>query len=325
MIKSFKVTNYVGDSITLELTRPDKTGFIVKSVDGLGPVKATINMTSTPTYDGALFNSARLDKRNIILSLDFMELPERKDENGKLLPYETIEHIRQKSYKYFPLKKKLHLVVETDNRLVETEGYVESNEPNIFSNQEGCTISILCPDSFFYSLESATTVFSGIKPLFEFPFSCESIEKDESGSFHRGDPTIEMSQIVTRQSHLVRYDGDVDVGVTIVVHAVDDVEKLVVTNETTLESMSIDDDKLIASTGSGITAGDTITIETRKGYKSITLLRDGETINILNSLGKNSKWFNLVRGNNAFRYSATGNGFASLQFSIYNKVVYEGV
>lgn len=140
MIKSVTVTNYLGDSVKLELMRPEKSGFIVKSINGLGPSNASINTTEVSTNDGALFNSARLSKRNIVFKLLFMNTDT-----------ETIEDIRQKTYKYFPMKKGVTLLIETDNRLVSTTGYVETNEPNIFDSKEGSTISIVCPDPFFYS------------------------------------------------------------------------------------------------------------------------------------------------------------------------------
>ena len=60
MIKSIKVRNYLNKEITLELTRPELSGLIVKSVEGLGPAKANINVTDISTNDGGLFNSSRL-------------------------------------------------------------------------------------------------------------------------------------------------------------------------------------------------------------------------------------------------------------------------
>ena len=66
MIRSVTVTNYLGDSIQLELMRPEKSGLIIKSIEGLGPSDAAINMTELSTNDGALYNSARLNKRNIV-------------------------------------------------------------------------------------------------------------------------------------------------------------------------------------------------------------------------------------------------------------------
>ena len=166
MIKSITVTNYLGDSIKLELARPEESGFIVTSVTGLGAGKANINMTEVATNNGGLFNSSRLPSRNIVISLKFMFK-------------ETIEDMRQLSYKYFPIKKKLTLLVETDNRLAEIDGYVETNEPDIFSKEEGSDISIVCPNPFFYSAGEDgknTTIFFGVEPMFEFPFSNESLE-----------------------------------------------------------------------------------------------------------------------------------------------------
>ena len=52
MIKSITVTNYLGDSIKLELARPEESGFIVTSVTGLGAGKANINMTVVATNNG---------------------------------------------------------------------------------------------------------------------------------------------------------------------------------------------------------------------------------------------------------------------------------
>lgn len=127
MIKSFTVTNYLGDSLKLDLRRPELSGFLVKSVSGLGPSKTNISTTESSTNDGALFNSARLAPRNIVFELVFVESANLED----------IEDVRQKVLQYFPAKKNIELLIETDNRTVKTTGYVESNEPNIFSSQEG--------------------------------------------------------------------------------------------------------------------------------------------------------------------------------------------
>lgn len=122
MIRAVTFTNYLGDSIRLDLARPEESGFIIKSVTGLGPGKANINTTEIATNDGSLFNSSRMPSRNIVISLAYMW----KD---------SIEDVRQLSYKYFPIKKKLTMLIETDNRQAEIEGYVESNDPTIFAKK----------------------------------------------------------------------------------------------------------------------------------------------------------------------------------------------
>lgn len=302
MIKSITVTNYLGDSLKLELTKPEKSGFIVETMSGLGAGKATINTTEVATNDGSLYNSARVSSRNITLGLRFLYDP-------------TIEDVRQRSYKYFPLKKKVTLQIETDNRLSEIEGYVESNEPDIFSKEEGADISIICPFPFFYSASGdQTTIFSGVEPVFEFPFSNESLESK----------LLIMGEIQNKTENVVVYEGDVETGVTITIHALGEATNITIYNVSTRESMFIDTAKLESLTGSGIVAGDDIVICTVKGQKSIRLVRQGDTTNILNCLGKNADWFQLSKGDNIFAYTAD-TGTTSLQFKIENKILYEGV
>lgn len=301
MIKSVTVTNYLGDSIKMELTRPDKSGFAIRDIRGLGPGKATINTTEISTTDGGLYNSARLSSRNIVISIVF-------------LWKQTIEEARHLSYKYFPLKRKVKLLIETDEREAEIEGYVESNDPTIFSDSEGTDISIICPSPYFYSRESMTTVFSGVEPMFEFPFSNESLIS----------PMLEMSVIQNASDKVVYYDGDAETGITMTIHAIGEASGIRIYNIGTRESMVIDTDKIAQYTGSGIKNGDDIVICTIPGSKSIVLQRDGVTTNILNCLDRNSDWFKLAKGDNVFAYTAEV-GSSNLQFSIVSNVVYEGV
>lgn len=303
MIKSITVRNHLNNSIKLDLTRPDLSGFIVKSVGGLGPAKANINTSEVSTNDGGIFNSSRLNTRNITMDLEFFQTQT-----------ESIEDIRQKSYKYFPIKKKVYLTIETDNHVVETEGYVESNEPDIFSKNEGSSISIICPDPFFYTSDVNETIFSGVEPLFEFPFSNESLTE----------PLLELGALQTKVEQVVVYEGDSEVGISIYIHALGEVSNLTIANVETKETMIINTDKLAKLTGSGIIDGDDIVIHTQKGNKSITLLRDGVYTNILNCLEKGSKWFTLVKGDNIFAYTADV-GSSLLQFYITNKIAYDGV
>lgn len=307
MIYSIVVTNYLGDRIKLELGKPDISGFLIKSITGLGPAKANVNTTEVSTNDGALFNSARLSQRNIVLDMVFINT----------VYGESIEDLRQKSYKYFPLKKSVELTIETDNRYVKTTGYVESNEPNIFSSQEGTSISIICPDPFFYSAGedgNNVTDFYSIDPLFEFPFSNESLTE----------PLLVFGEIQIKTEGVITYYGDAEIGVTIYIHAIGPANNISIYNTETREVMKIDTGKLQKLTGKGIVASDDIVINTSKGDKSITLIREGVSYNILNCLDKNTDWFTLAKGDNIFAFTADS-GVTNLQFRIENKVIYEGV
>lgn len=304
MIKTVTVTNYLGESLTLELKNPWDIGIAITKIEGLGPVKADINSTEISSGDGARFNSARIGTRNIVFTFRLLEAP-------------TVEDSRQKTYKYFPIKTNVTLLFETDNRLCQITGYVESNKPNIFSEEEDTQISIICPNPYFISMENGgmnSVVFFGSEPTFEFPFSNESLT----------DPLIIFGNIKLRQEEIVIYDGDSQVGFIIKMHALGEVRQITIYNTKTRESMKIDTDILNEITGSGIIAGDEITISTIKGDKHITLLRDGEEINILNVLGKDVDWFQLAKGDNRFAYICEY-GAENLEFSINYQTLYEGV
>lgn len=292
MIKSITVTNHLGDSIKLELAKPELSGFAITSISGIGPGKANVNMTELSTIDGGLYNSARVPVRNIVISLRY-------------LWKNSIEEARHLSYKYFPLKKKVKLSFETDLRTADVEGYVESNEPNIFSNEENTDISIICPDPYFYSSKINTTVFSGIEPMFEFPFSNESVVL----------PLLEMGVIQNYKEKVVIYDGDAETGVVITIHARDEASNIAIYNIGTRETMRINIE---------VVAGDAITINTNPRNKSITLQRDGVTTNILNNMARDSDWFKLTKGDNVFTYTAE-TGANNLNFTIENRILYEGV
>lgn len=163
MIESIKITNPLEETLELSLFEPEKSGFIIRSIEGLGPVKADVHMTESSTLDGSTDNGARLGTRNIVMSLLFIGTP-------------TIEDTRLKSYKYWPIKQNITFEIETDNRHCYTVGRVESNTPTIFDKQEGCQISILCPNPYFKDSESTSSKSSSVDALFEFPFSNESIE-----------------------------------------------------------------------------------------------------------------------------------------------------
>lgn len=301
MIKSISLTNYLGDTLSMVLSEPEKSGFVITEIDGLGPVKADIHTTDIATSDGSIFNSARLTDRNIVLKVRF-------------LAKNSIEDTRQLSYKYFPIKTKVTFGIITDNREALIEGYVESNEPDIFSDEESAQISIVCPSPYFYSAEINNTLFSGVEAAFEFPFENDSVTEK----------VIEFGTIENKTERSVWYDGDAEVGVTMTIHALGSASNVTIYNVITRESMTIDTDKLAALTGYGIIASDDIIISTVKGYKSIELLRGGIETNILNCLDKDADWFQLSKGDNIFTYIAESGG-SNLQFKIANQILYEGI
>lgn len=305
MIQSLTVTNYLGESLTIPMKNSESTGFILHDMTGLGPPTASVNTSKVATKDGSKYNSARAEERNIVLPMYFTPIP-------------TIEDARHRSYKYFPLKKPVILAFKTDNRECQIVGYVETNEPDICSDREGCQVSIICPNPYFSSIYDTVTSFSGVEAAFEFPFSNED-------TLAAGNPHIEFGKIVVKAENIVRYGGDAESGVQIRIAASATVKNITIYNVDTRGTMHIYHDKLVALTGSGIVKGDEIIITTDKGSRSVTLLRNGKSTNILNAIDpRNDEWFSLTKGDNIFAYTAD-EGSDYLMFVVDHTTLYEGI
>ena len=300
MIKSVTVTNHLGESRLFVLAKPDLVN--ITNMEGIGSGTATINTTKLATRDGSKLNSTTANERNIVLTLKLMFAP-------------TVEDSRLATYKYFPRKQRVKLLIETDRRLAYSYGYVESNEPNIFSKEEESQISIICPDPNFYSEDDQVTIFYGVEPLFEFIFSNESLT----------DPLLIMGEIHRYTEQNVYYEGDSEVGVLIWMHAIGDVRgTITIYNSGTREQFVLNTATLTKESGDWMKPGDDIEICTEKGNHYVRLLRAGVYYNILNSVDRYSDWFQLSKGDNIFAF-VCDEGNDNLHFRIENKIAYEGM
>lgn len=198
MIQAITFTNRFGRSLRCVLREPERSGFAIKSIDGLGPGRAAVNIHDIATADGGYFGSARFSSRNILVNFQLVDFD--IDWN-----YNPIEQVRHLSYEFFPPKTRVQIVVDTDTRSLVIEGYVESNEPNIFQQSVTVTVSILCP-GYYFKMVSETgdqqdvTIYGA--GLFHFPFSNESLTEK----------LIQFGEIGQYQKYAMYYDGDAEAG-----------------------------------------------------------------------------------------------------------------
>lgn len=299
MIYSVKVINDLNESIDIELFSPNKTGLLISKIEGLGPPVANVNMTELSVFDGSTFDSARLEPRNIVISFILLETP-------------TVEDSRLRIYRYFPIKRTVTLEITTDKRTYTTEGVIETVEPDIFSEQESCQVSILCPDPYLYSVDTTVIYFTGVEPMFTFPFINESFTENEL-------VMGETNQIDTRD---IFYDGTLEVGFTIIVSFNGSTSGLIIYDPITRKTMQFDDTILLSVLGSTFIAGDILTISTRRGKRYITLLRNGHNINLINSVKRPIDWITLTSGINQLSYVASG--ISNIDFRIEYRTAYSG-
>lgn len=303
MLHAITVINFRGESLYLELSYPERTGLMVFEVTGIGSGEADINVNEMATTDGASYNSSRLTTRNIVMKIKPMETDDS-----------TVEENRHKTYRFFPTKKHLTLQFHTDSGVRCIEGYVEHNDPVIFSKQEYTQISILCPDPRFYDAEYTNMPLSGYISMFEFPFSNESLTKN----------LIQFDELKTDKRIKFFYSGEFDTGIIIRIIATGEVRKIAMMNTETAERMVIDTDKLPGELEPKLIASDIIQISTYLGKRGATLIRGGRKYNIINCLGRHSDWFTIYAGWNEFVYNAKfGENSIDVYFDYKN--VYEGV
>lgn len=262
--------------------------YALLSVGGLTPPAATINTAIIATKDGAVFNSSRLDTRNIVLTI---------------APLNSIEKNRINLYQYFKSKQYIKLYLENNTRSVWIDGYIETIDGDLYTDKQQIQISIICPDPYFKDTATGVYLFSNVVSLFSFPFSIAET------------PGIPISQLGEYVEIAITNNSDDETGVIISMQANGQVVNPTIYNMTTNENFSLN---------ITMQTGDLITIDTRRGHKAVTLTRNAVVRNILNNMVQGSEWLNLIVGDNIFSYMCES-GAEYLDITVTLQPIYEGV
>lgn len=133
-----KAENKTGDILDFS----GNANYILMDVTGVTPPGANINTSDIATKDGSVFNSSRVANRNIVLTV---------------LPVGSVENNRIALYNYFKTKQAVKLYFKTATRDTYINGYVETMETALYSNQEQMQISVICPDPYLMDVQSEET------------------------------------------------------------------------------------------------------------------------------------------------------------------------
>lgn len=116
----------------------------IRNIDGLDPVKASVNTSPFGSVDGASYVGSSVLSRNIVLTLH----PNPDWDTW------TYEGLRRLIYSYFMPKRNTRLVFYSDDMIpVEILGIVEDVQVNMFTQDPELQVSIICPDPYFTSLD----------------------------------------------------------------------------------------------------------------------------------------------------------------------------
>lgn len=146
MIQRFYVGRVSGNEPTripedaIDIIRSGRYG--VKKISGLTRPKADVNRSALAGANASRIGGAQITERNIVLEVD----PRGAGESNRLLLYDIL-----------PFDTMLRFYIETDQRKVYIDGYVEEIDgDDIAGSIFGVQISIICPFPWFQSVKLHT-------------------------------------------------------------------------------------------------------------------------------------------------------------------------
>lgn len=280
-----KIENTRNNILTLT---QNETNFQVINITGLNPPKAQINTTKVASVEGTKFNSSMLNERNIVITIKL---------NG------DVENNRIKLYSFFRPKEWCKFYYKNTNRDVFIEGYTEAVECNLFDNKQIMQVSLLCPQPYFKGITEIIDDISKVINNFEFPFTIDS----EGTEF-----SILNDEKITN----IYNNSEIETGAIIEIDIYEKIEKIQINNVSTGELFILN---------YSFQTEDKVIINTNKGEKSITLLRNAKKQNIFTAMEKGSKFFQLNIGDNLFSYlvdNGVNDSFIHITFK--RRVLYGG-
>lgn len=283
-----KIQNAAGDIITLSGREAE---YQIVRITGLNPPEAQINTATIVTLDGARYNSAKLETREIVLTLRI---------NG------AVEANRINLYKYLRTKEKVTFFYKNSSLDVSIDGYVQAFAVDMFSLGETAQVTILCPFPYFAAMDEIIQDSSRAIAAFTFPFS-----------INIGEPVVISSLDSSGGTITINNTSDTDAGFTLTIDIVQNCSSIIVKNLTTGDALKLSGTFL---------AGDTVRVNTLRGQKSITILRGGQYINGFSTFADDSVFWQLTAGENAIEYLVDGTPVsvsAVLTFTFH--LLYRGV
>ena len=277
--------NKNGDQLTFGQQSP----FTVTEIQGLNPASAFINTNEVALLDGAIFNGSKLDVRTINVAFAVEVDPARN---------------RLEVYKVIKPKQYIKVIYLGDYRKVYAEGYVSAVDITFWEIKQTVTVAITCPDPYLRAVSQNDSALTALEDRFHFPF------------YGTATRNIAFGVYLSDTSTFIENDGDVDCGMLIDLTATGACGKPSIYNDDTGEHLTIN---------YSMEAGDQIIIDTRKGHKGVTLIKNAVETNIINYFVQGSTWLQLPAAGGSFSYSTSGGNNALLNVRIQHDDLYEGV
>ena len=277
--------NQNGDQLTFGMNSP----YTIQEIQGLNPPEATINTSEVALIAGAKYNSGKVQMRQLMIAF--------------AIEYNAASN-RINVYNVLKSKQWVRFYYTGNQRDVYIDGYIQSIDVSHFAMKQVVTVSILCPSPFFKAAQEVVNELKNIISAFHFPFSSTE------------EPQIVFGYFSNDVGVTVANEGDVECGMIIELYARSPITNPKIFNYVTQEFIGLN---------YSMETADLITIDTRQGQKTVTLLRNGVESNIFNYVMQNSTWLQLDASGSTFVYEVTSGVLGDLLVTFKHSNLYEGV
>ena len=249
------------------------TPFLLVDADGCYYISNNVTISENTMSDGGAYQGSVAKIRNIVLTVR-----------------DLTNHVYNRNLlaQLFKSGEPGKLVFREDENERQIDYYVESINSTGQYGSRVYTISLLCPDPYFYALEDVTVYMASWVSNFEF------IHEFVAGGEEFGYRSAERLQ------NIVNQNAANGIGMTIKVTANGNVTNPSIIHVEMNESITVGS----VAKPFNMTAGDVLTITTADNDKHVYLTHDGVTTEVNEYLTEDSVFIQLMRGDNDIGYSA---------------------
>lgn len=249
--------------------------FVLMQADGVYAISNNVATTENTMMDGATYHSSIANMRNIVLTIASMS------------PYPRNRDILNEVFKEGDAGTLYFHEDGGQDKIIDY--YVESIDSDGAPASVIHTISLLCPDPFFYAPTDTVEMLAEWEGLFEFEH--EFVEEGEELG-----RKSDVRMITIYNQNLVNRVG-MKITITCTGAAVNPFLSIVETNERIQIGSSTRPFTLVN--------GDELVITTETGNKHVWLTHDGRKEEVNYRLTEDSTFLQLRRGTNTIGYGAT--------------------
>lgn len=247
--------------------------FLLEDCDGIFEFSNNVTTKDNVNIDGSTYLGSTAKMRNIVLTL--------AEKTNAAEP-------RNFLYRLFKPKTPGTFLYKDDDEERKIDYYVENVSFSKVGTAQVATVSLICPDPFFYDISDVTVVMSGWKKLFTFPH-CFKSEKEEFGR-----------RVKEQLKEIDNNASSDNIGITATITAEGAVKNPSLYHLELGQFIKIGSDTYPAT----MEEGDQIIICTETNNKNVYLIHDGKRTAINEYLDEDSSFIQLQNGSNTLRYDA---------------------